>query len=374
MDKKITLIYGFRNRDIQRVQRSLHSLSTQTKKEFNVIFLDYGSDESVSNEVKNILKNYSFEKYVYNDTRGMPWNRSHALNSGIQLSETNFVFTADIDMIFKNNFIEKLESLANDNTVTFFQVYYLPEKFSDWESMGSKTFEASKKFALGLALLPVKIINEIRGYDEFYCFWGMEDNDLEHRLKSTGVKTNFFDKEVLMYHQWHLPSILSDKEFPESWAVFQNDYFNSKAGIVKRNDDREWGKIFLENERQSVKMINDPLTKFKVMQRSTSFFTYELNRQFKNLISQETLCFEFNDVHSDTHLKSGLGKSISFFQKICDKIKIPVKLVSQYRHLFTTVYEIRDEAMLFILAHQAEISDYSISIFDKKLKLVIFKK
>lgn len=370
----VTVVYCYRNRELPRVKRSLDSLNVQTNKNFKVIFIDYGSSSVLMNEVQKIVSKYSFCEYVYSDTRGMHWNRSHALNTGIRLAETEFVFTADIDMIFKKNFIEKLCGVAKDDCVSFFQVYYLPERFSNWKNISSKTYETSKKFALGLSLLPVKIIKSIGGYDEFYCFWGLEDNDLEHRLSTAGVKTKFYDDEVLMYHQWHHPSILSQKDFPEGWGVFQNDYFNSKKEIIKRNERSEWGRRFLENERKSIKMIKDPLTKFKVLNVSTSFFIYELIRQFENLTSEEVLCLEFNDINSVIHLRSRLGRTIYFLDKIFNIAKIPLKVISQFRYLYTTVFEVRDALMVFILAHHDKIEDYSIFIDDKKLKLVLIMR
>ncbi|HKR05406.1 MAG TPA: glycosyltransferase [Bacteroidia bacterium] len=373
-DLPVTIVYCYRNRDLARVKRSLDSLSGQTNKNFTVIFIDYGSENAFKEEVQKMTSRYSFCKYIYNDTRGMLWNRSHALNSGIRLAETEFVFTADIDMIFKNNFVEKLNQQAKDDCVTFFQVYYLPEKFSNWENISSATYETSKKFALGLALLPVKIIKEIGGYDEFYCFWGLEDNDLEHRLNDSGIKTKFYDQEVLMYHQWHEPSTGSQKDFPTGWGNFQNDYFNSKLSVVKRNDDKEWGKLFSEKQRASIKVMNDSPGEFTVLNGSASYFMYRLMLQFKSINPHETLMFEFNDVNSQTHLQSRLGKTISFLQKIFNAAKIPVKVVSQYRHLYTTVYEVRDELMIFILANNDKIEEYSVFMDERKLKVAIVKK
>src|SRR3954467_4714663 len=104
----LTIVYIYRNRDLERVKRTLDSLKKQTVKDFSVIFIDYGSNDSFKQGVQKIVEEYSFCKYVYNDSRGMPWNRSHALNTGIRLTETDFVFTADIDMIFETHFVETL--------------------------------------------------------------------------------------------------------------------------------------------------------------------------------------------------------------------------------------------------------------------------
>jgi glycosyltransferase involved in cell wall biosynthesis len=356
------------------MKRSFDSLEMQTNTNFKVILVDYGSEPEMSNGVKKLLENYPFITYIYNNTRGMPWNRAHSLNTGIRIAETEFVFTADIDMIFKNNFVEKLIASAVHATVTFFQVYYLPQKFSNWENIGSQKYETSKKFALGLALLPVKTINEIGGYDEFYCFWGLEDNDLEHRLKKAGIKTNFFDEEVLMYHQWHLPGIASEKEFPQAWGVFQNDYFLSRESVVKRNELTGWGKLYSENERPALAYIHHPGAKFNLHTGSAAFFIYDLISQFRRVAPGNMVAFEFNDVKSEIHKNSRLGKTISFFQKKADALKVPMNLVSKFRNLYATVYEVRDEAIIFILSNKEVISDYCFLTEEKKIRLVILKK
>ena len=125
---EVTIIYGFRNRDIERVKRSLDSLRDQTDQFFKVIFVDYGSEENVSVLVKDLIAQYNFCTYLYNETRGMPWNRAHALNSGIRIATTEYVFTADIDLIFTENFIAKTKKLAKQGTVAFFPVVYLTPK------------------------------------------------------------------------------------------------------------------------------------------------------------------------------------------------------------------------------------------------------
>src|SRR5438552_2538149 len=111
----LTIVFIYRNRDLQRAKRSLDSLSRQTSKEFNVIFIDYGSEEPFKSGVQKIITEYSFCNYVYSDSRGMPWNRSHALNTGIRLAKTGFVFTADIDMIFETKFVETLLGERKEN-------------------------------------------------------------------------------------------------------------------------------------------------------------------------------------------------------------------------------------------------------------------
>ena len=142
----ITIVYVFRDRDLDRVKRSLDSLSRQTDMDFDVIFVDFGSREDLAVETSNLLSRYEFAKYVYNDTRYKPWNRSHALNTGIRLSSAPYIFTADVDMIFREDFIAKCKSVADPGKAHFFSVYYLPEGHPLDKIEVNSSFEKSKAY------------------------------------------------------------------------------------------------------------------------------------------------------------------------------------------------------------------------------------
>ncbi len=57
---KVTIVFPFRDRDMQRVKRSLDSLQEQTCNDFIVMFIDYGSNPNLSKEIKALVIHYSF--------------------------------------------------------------------------------------------------------------------------------------------------------------------------------------------------------------------------------------------------------------------------------------------------------------------------
>lgn len=201
----ITIIYAYRNRDLKRIQKSIESLCSQTNKNFKVIFVDYGSDIVIANQVADLIKKYPFVQYHYLDTIYQPWNKSKALNYAIKKTDSDFCFIADIDMIFHPEFIKLLILKSLNNTVTFFKVGFLSQE----ESLKSLSFEDYKiKFysneeATGMSLLPTKNLKDIHGYEEFFHFWGAEDTDLHNRLRNSGCTINYYDEKILMLHQWH---------------------------------------------------------------------------------------------------------------------------------------------------------------------------
>ena len=65
MDKKLSIIYAFRNRDVERVQLSMESLHAQKFQNFEVVFVDYGSEAETAAKVQKTLKNFEFARYLY---------------------------------------------------------------------------------------------------------------------------------------------------------------------------------------------------------------------------------------------------------------------------------------------------------------------
>ncbi|MGL2994905.1 glycosyltransferase family 2 protein [Flavobacterium sp. TSSA_36] len=201
----ITILYPYRNREVERIKRSLDSLALQTDQCFKVLFVDYGSKQEMANDVECLLQSYSFVNYFYLYTRFQPWNKSKALNFAIKKCDTDYCFVADVDMIFHPELVSLLISKCEETTITYFKVGFL----SKLESSKSLAFNKYQiKFytnheATGISLLPVKKLKEVQGYDEFFHFWGAEDTDLHNRLRSLGCTIAYFDTAIMMLHQWH---------------------------------------------------------------------------------------------------------------------------------------------------------------------------
>ncbi|MGB8704125.1 MAG: glycosyltransferase, partial [Gillisia sp.] len=201
----LSIIYPYRNRDLDRLKRSLDSLQDQTESKFEVFFVDYGSTPAVAKEVWEICGAYSFVDYRYFPTQFQPWNKSRALNAVIKNLKAKFCFVADVDMIFHPEFIKEAISLQQNEKTVYFQVGFLSNK-DDPDKITLEKFESYRKStaeATGLSMFPVKILKELRGFDEFYHFWGAEDTDMHVRIKNAGYEVEYYDEQVLLLHQWH---------------------------------------------------------------------------------------------------------------------------------------------------------------------------
>ncbi|MDP2060793.1 MAG: galactosyltransferase-related protein, partial [Flavobacteriaceae bacterium] len=203
----LTILYVYKDKDCVRLEHSLQSLKHQTFDDFKVILVDYGSNKKFSDELQKTIKKFNFVKVISSYNSNQIWSRAKALNIGIKALDisTDYVFTADIDMIFSENFVEKLTSLKKDNLAFFFKVGFLNQE----ESSCAKSFKdykvsfASDVGAQGLSLFPLKALQEVGGFDEFFHFWGAEDTDLHNRLALAGYQIEFYNREILMLHQWH---------------------------------------------------------------------------------------------------------------------------------------------------------------------------
>src|SRR5213080_966339 len=108
---KFSIVVAFRNRDANRVRFFLDSLKWQSHKDFELIFVNQGSDEHVCEWVEELVGRYSFVHYIYNCSRGHLWNKSNALNIGIRAAIGSYIVIADIDIIFSPDFLEKISAL-----------------------------------------------------------------------------------------------------------------------------------------------------------------------------------------------------------------------------------------------------------------------
>lgn len=270
----ITIVYPFRNRELERVKRSLDSLCLQSNLEFKVVFIDYGSDIRIANQVKELLKDYSFVDYKYLFTQNQPWNKSKAINFALSEINSSFCFVADIDIIFHFQFIDTIikELQLQQGKLLFFQVGYLSDaqtkNFSVFERV--KNFKASSPEATGMTLFNTEGLKAIGGFDEFFHFWGAEDADVHNRLQLAGYDIQFYNQEVLLLHQWH-PSYRSGekdsltKELQCSGIVQLNQEHLTRNKMERRIvKQTEFGKTI---SKEDFELLNSDISSVRIQNK-----------------------------------------------------------------------------------------------------------
>jgi len=316
----LSIIYPYRERDLDRIRFSINSLSKQTNKLFQVYFVDYGSSTKHANQIEEFLNHFDFVNYTYHYTALQPWNKSKALNSVIKRLDSDYFFVADIDMIFHPNFVEIAHNLTKTNQVWYFKVGFLDEV----ESSKEKEFDQfqihfeSNKEATGLTLCPTSHAKSINGFDELYHFWGSEDTDFHVRLTNAGHQVNYYDKDIVMLHKWHKTyrnketSQLTKKLQVEGIVQFNqlhlNRAMNDNVTLVNLE---AWGETISEEDFSFLQNKADLQTVYN----SITEVNYFLFQRLANL-KQGCYHFQFKEIEKKEQIKLQLKKVLKPKKKI----------------------------------------------------------
>jgi glycosyltransferase involved in cell wall biosynthesis len=336
----ITIIYPYRDRDESRVKRSLDSLSQQTNRDFKVVFVDYGSGFTIASTIKKLAQNYNFVNYLYTYHCHQPWSRAKAVNIGLQHVKTPYVFVADVDMIFRNDLIEKLMHIQKPNQAVFFKVGFLDEQ----ESVQIKSFDRyeiiffSQFGAKGLSLFPLDALNKIHGFDEFLHFWGAEDEDIHNRLENVGCKSLFYDQEILMLHQWHITyrkaeskGLSRDLQLTNISRINLEHLLDNKKEKRKVVNGEKWGKSISKTEYE---VLDNNKMSFFIGNRkeSISHFLFMTLPNFKGGVLN--VIFKKEDFQNSLkyYIKKRLGKTVPTYYSLKEiNDKVLLHLISFYK-------------------------------------------
>lgn len=357
----ISIIYPYRNRDLQRLKNSLDSLQRQSVSDFEVWFVDYGSHKKVSVPVDNLVSRYKFAKYKFHPTQYQPWNKSRALNSVIKKLKSDFCFIADVDMIFHPDFIKNAIQLQEQDRTIYFQVGFLSredqvnnKKFEDFKDYRESTSEAT-----GLSMFPLNVLKELRGFDEFYHFWGAEDTDIHGRIRNAGYEVDFYNEEILMLHQWH-PSYRSKetkkltKELQLSGIVQLNHQhlkFAEKHKITRVNPEA-WGEVPSEEKIQELQDVSVNIILLNEKRQVDDFLYGQLpsirNQIIKVRIEQD----EFQQTLK-YKLKKAANKKVPQYYSLKEvNDKVLLHLISYHRH----------QPYVFKVKTEPELIEFSIQL------------
>jgi glycosyltransferase involved in cell wall biosynthesis len=259
----ITLVLTYRNRDLRIVKNCLDSLAEQSYKNFKVILVDYGSDESFANPLVELVNQFHFIELISCPVQGQLWNKSRAINIALRQTATAYFLVGDIDMLFRRDFMEEINQFKSLEEIVYFQVGFLSQKESE-KNLAFHNYvinHFSTEEATGITLYPANLLKSINGYDEFYHGWGAEDSDVHIRVRNAGHEVRFYDKIVLLLHQWH-PKAYRSKEsgnpFHSSLERINHSYMELTdiSRRTKVNLNSEWGRTPLGSDYQ--KLLNRP--------------------------------------------------------------------------------------------------------------------
>ncbi|MEX0996581.1 MAG: glycosyltransferase [Flavobacteriaceae bacterium] len=269
----ITILYAFRNRDAQRVKCSLQSLQQQTAQNFEVVFVDYGSEDEYAVLVKKVVDKFDFASYHYIAHPGLLWNKSKALNYGILQAKSDTILINDVDVILHPSALETFHKVSTPKSFSLFKIGYLPQSVS-LKEVATIPFDDLEPThtgdTFGIGLFPKAALEAVLGFDEFFHFYGSEDEDLIARLVNAGYEVHR-KPEALFKHLWH-PRYPQKKDkhltvqtrLYNAQRINQRHFLNQKElKITRAPQQPDWGNCYspidkkkLENPDLEVRLPN----------------------------------------------------------------------------------------------------------------------
>ena len=272
---------------------------------FETIIVDDGSSDCTY-EVVQKFKNKLNLKYFFNEDNG--YRVSLCRNIGIKNASGRIVLLVDSGMLLSPNYILKhYLSHKDDNVVVIGSIYGYDIKHENFELYDfidlndlDETFrvvESCEKYEdlrmealeyysndisnlrapysflwTGNVSIPRKALIDIKGFDEGFTSWGIEDVELGYRLHKEGLKF-IFNKEAKSIHFPH--KINQTLDIDDDWCP---DWFSRKYFYKKyQNLDTE---LYL-----------------------TGFMDQWFNRDLNFLFENSSKRFHFEDIDKDCRIK-----------------------------------------------------------------------
>ncbi len=353
----LSFIVGYRNREIERVKLFLESLNAINSDNYELIFVDYGSDEDVSESVKQIVANYPFANYHFFNSRGQNWNRAKCLNYGYRFCKGQYIFTSDIDFLYDVDFMSIIKEIAISTKAFYFQVGFLSQKQSKNIHSDTKKYDIesySNEDAIGALLISKKMFDEVGGYDEFYEIWGVEDNDLLYRIKMTNNQISFYNSKTIIWHIWHLP-IKQSAILPNGWVKFLKDYFEHKKQNISSCNQNYYCNI--DKLRPTINR-NDISYKSLNINCSEKYLGFLIKNELQKLDPNHGLALKFNFNEVDRVKGSRLNKLVQGLNKYFKKLKLPLFLANENMSQYIEQQTALETLQYFIKFNAELIADY----------------
>jgi glycosyltransferase involved in cell wall biosynthesis len=370
----LTILFAYRDREVKRVKECLDSLSRQTDPSFHVIFVDYGTEGVLKEEIAQLVNNYSFCKYLYSNAQYLPWNKAHALNTAIRVCYDQFVLIADVDLIFHPDFVATAKSKQDETKAIYFPMAYLSKNaIGDIAELKRFITSISGKTTLGFGLIPIEALMRIRGFDEFYSYWGHEDTDLESRLRLIGKQSEFYDKEILLFHQWHEKIPDNPLLMPQSWLLLKDDYLKYYGSFAERNTSIEWGEMLTLENRIALQFLEEHAEDFIPISCRIPFLRFWLQQNFNITKSGECLYFRYRTPDRRIFEAARTTKVASKIQYALKRSGLSLTIKNNYFQYYPTLINARDEVSFFLLSNRGFIADSALIYTNDYIDCVVCK-
>ena len=275
---KISVIVPVYNR-LEHLRALFICLLSQTLAPYELIITDDGSSEKVEDYIEDLIPKAKFKiKHIYQEDKG--FRKTRALNNAVRNSDGDILVFCDQDLIFPENYLEKISDNIDQKHFVMGRPYSITEKekiktlgilerkhqYKEIEDIMPREYIESvnktlKKDKLRRIMNKLKLNKRgirlvgmsyaltkknyilVNGYDESYQGWGYEDDDFGNRLGIKGIKGKELITPLIQFHLYHYfdptkkHSLNEDYYYGRKEEIFKNKDYYCKYGYNNSVDE-----------------------------------------------------------------------------------------------------------------------------------------
>jgi predicted glycosyltransferase involved in capsule biosynthesis len=252
---EVTVVIPVRNRIDVRIRNCLQSLREQDypAEKIHILIVEYGSDEDA--DIPYLLSLCDkFDAHCHSTGPQDRWSRSHSVNVGLQRVETEIVMISDNDYVYGPDYIRKAVGVLVEKplSVVYAPILDMPEscneqlqaekidldqKLPEWKQASSP--RTPGLYHAGNLTTFTMFLRHLRGMDENFFGWGVEDNDIQERLYRLGTDKQTLEGVSYYLHQWHPRGQSYSPEEVSRYTQANWDYFTGNRSV--RRNPHGWG-------------------------------------------------------------------------------------------------------------------------------------
>lgn len=225
----ITIIVPVYNTPVSSMERLFSSLKNQSKKEFDLLVMDDGSEEECASYLESLSKDFTSFRVEHNRHIGVSANR----NAGLKLVSTPFVAFSDADDFYSPDFILQAEEYIKKYDVDVIYGVMDHEPKMDIKQSGEKEeFFGSPEeiYSLRQSLLdiqPRKIPYQVLGTPCGRVYRTEIAREVGFR-----EEIHYFEDQI--FNREYLKRVKKALVVPEIWYVYyQNDFSAMRKEMYK---------------------------------------------------------------------------------------------------------------------------------------------